>query len=149
MCSSWILFVTDSILLLWVHVLQWHNWIWSSLQMPWLFLFWNNGSPYACLGERSLTWHGSCRWSLQLSPCIFNDVLVLFITGINRINSSQFSGVFEFWLLDCPYLFFSSLRSFSVLIQASGPKVIWTWCRLDFCQSQPRPHISFWKSFVQ
>ena len=71
------------------------------------FCFWNNGFPYACLKRRSFTWHCSCLWCLQLSPSILHDVFVFFVARINRINSSQFSGVFEFRFLDCPFLFFS------------------------------------------
>ena len=33
--------------------------------------------------------------------------------GSNRINSTQFSGMFEFWFLDCPFLSPYSLRGFS------------------------------------
>ena len=40
------------------------NWILSSLQMPWLFCFWDNGFAYASLGERSFAWHRSCLWCL-------------------------------------------------------------------------------------
>ena len=71
-----------------------------------IFCFRNNGYPQACLGERSFAWHCSFLWCLQLSPCILNDVLVPFITLINRINFSQFSGAFEFRFLDCPFFFF-------------------------------------------
>ena len=77
------------------------------------FCFWSNGFPYACLRERSCAWHCRCLWYFQLSSCILNDVCVFFVTRINRINSSQFSGMFKFWFLDCPFLFFSSLSGFS------------------------------------
>ena len=111
------------------------------------FCFWNNGFPHACLRKRSCTWHCSCLWCLQLSPCILDDVFVLFVTRINRINSSQFSGVSEFRFLDCPFLFVSSLSGFSNSCPSVRPYVIWTWCRLDFCQSPPGPHISLLEEF--
>ena len=98
---------------LWIHGLQWYKWNWSLLQMPWLFPFLRQRFPNACLRKRSFTWHCSFLWCLQLSPRIFNDVLVFFVTRINRINSSQISGVLKFRFLDCPFLFFYSLSAFS------------------------------------
>ena len=56
------------------------------------FCFWYNGFPYACLKKRSFTWHCSCLWCLQLSPCILNDVFVFLVIRINRINSPS-----NFW----------------------------------------------------
>ena len=47
-----------------------------------------------------------CHGCLQLSPCVLNDVIAIFITCINRINSSQFSGTFEFRFLEFPLLLF-------------------------------------------
>ena len=77
------------------------------------FCFCCNGFPFACLRERSFAWHCCCLWCFQLSSCIFNVVFVFLVTRINGINSSQISGMFEFWFLDCPFLFFSSLSGFS------------------------------------
>ena len=54
------------------------------------------------------------------------NVYVLFITRINRKNSPQLSGMFEFWFLDCPKLFFSSLSGFSNSCPSVRPYVIWT-----------------------
>ena len=78
------------------------------------FRFWDNGFPNACLRKRSF------YMALQLplvSPTFASHsewcLLVFFVTRINRINSSQTSGVLKFRFLDCPFLFFYSLSGFS------------------------------------
>ena len=139
LCSSWILFVTDSILCLvnsWASVIQLH--LVSASDALAFFCFGYNGFPCACLRERSFTRHCSCLWCFQLSPCSLNDVFVFFVTRINRINSPQFCGMFEFGFLDCTFLIFSSLSGFSNSCSSVRLYVIWTWCRFDFCQSSPR-----------
>ena len=103
----------------------------------------------ARFGERSFTWCRRSRWFLQLSPCILNEVFVIFVAWINRINSPRISGIFQFWFFDSPLLLFSSLSCFSKSRPSVRPSVIWTWGRLNFCQSHPGPHPSFWRSFVQ
>ena len=129
----------------WLHSLSWGFMGFSNTTESGLcficlgfFCFWKNGFPCACLRKRSFLWYCSCLWRLQLSPCILFDVCIFFVTRINRINSCQFSCEFEFWFLDCPFLFFSSLSGFSNSCPSVRPYVIWTWCRLDFCQSPSR-----------
>ena len=110
--------------------------------------FWNTGFPNASLGERSFAWHCSCHWCLQLSPCIFNGVFVLFITWINRINSSQFSGIFEFGF-SIAYSCFSLLCAASpILTQASGHMwsgrdVVWIFVSLLPEHTYPLGGVSF------
>ena len=66
----------------------------------------------------------------------FNDVFVLFITRISRINSFQFSGMFAFQFLDCPFLCFSSSSGFSNSCPSvtghmwSGRDVVWIFVTL-------------------
>ena len=112
------------------------------------FFLWNNSFPNAGFGELSFAWHCCRHWCLQLPPCILNDVFVFFITWIKKNNSPHISGMFEFWILDCPSLLFSLLSGFSNSRPSVRSYVIWTWCRLDVRQSLSRPHISFWRSLV-
>ena len=130
----------NHIFVLWFHLFQQYNWILSLLQIPWVF--------ECCLWRNSFTWCRRSRWFLQLPPCILNDVFEIFVAWIKRINSPRISGIFQFWFFDSPLLLFSSLSSFSNSRPSVRPLVIWT-CRLKFCQSRPRPHPSFWRSFVQ
>ena len=53
---------------------------------------------------------------------MFNDVFVLFIAWINRVNSSQVSDIFEFWFLDCPFLFLFFERLFQPLSKRQATK---------------------------
>ena len=132
MCSSWILFVTDSILCLvdsWALVIQ-LNLVFASDVLAFSVLG-NNGFPYEILRKRSFTWHCSFLWCLQLSPCILDDVFVLFFVTRNiRINSSQISVRVSVSRLPI-LVFFSSLSGFSNSCP-SVRYVIWTWCRLGF-----------------
>ena len=111
--------------------------------------FRDDGLPNAGFGWLSFTWCSRSRWCLQLSPCILDDILVIFVTWINRINSCQISGIMEFWFLDGPLLLLSFLSCFSNPRPSVRPYVMWMWCRVNFCQSPPGPHVSFWKSLVQ
>ena len=144
-CSSWILFVTDSVLCLvdsCASVIQ-LNLVLASDALV-LSVFETTVSRVHAWENALL--HGIAA-AFDVSNCCLvfflkkNDVFVFFITRNTRINSFQSSGMFEFLFLDCPLLFFSSLSGFS--------NVIWTWCRLEFCQSSPGSHISLWRSFVQ
>ena len=51
------------------------------------------------------------------------------------------SGILKFWLFECPFLFFFSLSGFS--------NMIWSWRRLNFCQSLPGPQKNFWRCLFQ
>ena len=70
------------------------------------FLCCSNGFPIAGCSRRSLAWHRRGHRRFQFPSRILNDVLVVFITRINRINFTQTSGILEFWLFECPFLFF-------------------------------------------
>ena len=89
--------------------------------------FRDDGLPNAGFGWLSFTWCSRSRWCLQLSPCILDDILVIFVTWINRINSCQISGIMEFWFLDSPLLLLFFWAAFPILVQASGHM----WCERD------------------
>ena len=55
---------------------------------------------------RSFTRHAWCHRSFQFSPRIFEDFFVCFVIQIDKVNSSQFASVVEFWFFLCPPLFF-------------------------------------------
>ena len=107
--------------------------------------FWSNGFAIASCSRRSLSWHSRGHGRFQFPCRILNDVLVVFITRINRINFTQTSGILEFWLFERPFLFFFSLSGLPKSCPRFRPYVIWTCRRLSFCQSHPGPHISFWR----
>ena len=75
---------------------------------------------------------------LPLVPLTF----ALFVLFINWIN------IFQFWFLDCPFLFLSVLRGFPILIQAtghmwSGRDVVWIFVSLPPDHICPLGRISF------
>ena len=101
------LFVTDSNLSLvdsWASVIQ-LNLVLVSDALAFSVIETTVSRMYAW-GNALLHGIAAAFWCFQLSPCILNDVFVFFVTRVNRINSSQISGVFEFRFLDCPFLFF-------------------------------------------
>ena len=110
----WILLRYWLFFVLWIHGLQCNNGI-----VSWclVFLFLKRRFPVHAWGNsfRCIT-VALCH---QLSPCFLNEVFVFFVTRINRINASQFSGVVEFRFLDCQFLFFSSLSSFEIFVSHS------------------------------
>ena len=72
----------------------------------------------SCLCFRSFGY--SCFWNTGFPN---ESIAAAFGTSDFRLAfwmMSQFSCIFEFRFLDCPFLFFSSLRGFSYLIQESG-----------------------------
>ena len=84
--------------------------------------------------------HGCCHRSLQLSPRMFESYFVILVIKINKVNSS--SSIVEFWLLVFPFLSLSILTSCPNFGPYFRPHMIWSRCRLNFCQSPPGPHIS-------
>ena len=117
MCSSWILFVTDSILCLVdsrASVIQ-LNLVFASDALAYS-VFETTVSRYARLRKRLFYVALQLPLMSPTLPCILNDVFVFFVTRINMINSSQISGVFEFQFLDCSLLW----AAFPILVQRSG-----------------------------
>ena len=148
MCSSWILFVTDSIL---SHGFKCFSNTTGScfcFRCFGVFFFLYNGFPDAALGERSFAWHRSCHCSLQLSPCIFNDVFVLFITRINRINSLKFLAYSSFGFSIAHSCLSLLWAAFPNLVQASGHKwsgrdVVWIFVSPSPDHKNPFGGVSF------
>ena len=100
--------------------------------------FWKNGFPNVGFEELSFTWYCRSRWCLQLSPCILNDVFVIFIAWINGMNSRQISGIIEFRLLDCPFLFFSFLSGFPNSRPSVWPYMILDVVSFEFLSVSPQ-----------
>ena len=74
---------------------------------------------------------------------LFEGVSLAFmVIQINEVDSSPSSSIVEFWLLVCPFLFFSILSGFPNFGPYFRPYMIWSRSRLNFCQSLPRPHKS-------
>ena len=86
--------------------------------------------------------HGYCHGSFQFSPRIFECFFVILVIRLNKVNSSQTSGIVEFCLLVCPFLFFSILSGFNNFCAYFWSYMIWSGSRLHFCQSPPGPHTS-------
>ena len=82
--------------------------------------------------------HGWCHRSFQLSPRIFENFFAFFVIRIDKVNSSRFPSVVELRFFFCPFQFFSILSGLSDLRPYFWPYMIWSGCRLNFCQSPPR-----------
>ena len=122
MCSSWILFITDSILCLvdsWASEIQ-LNLVFASDALAF--------SVFETTVSRVHAWGNSLLHGIAAAFDVSNFHLAFFIKSL--CSSSLF-------------LFFSSLSAFSNSYPRVRPHVIWTWCRLDFCQSPPRPLFLF------
>ena len=104
----------------------------------------------------SVSWGGHCffvPFSTALPPPLEFPTfslrswwfLDIHIFRINEINTSEFSSIVELWFLVRPSLLFSFLSGFPNLGPYFRPYMIWSSCRLNFCQSPPGPHILFWR----
>ena len=76
----------------------------------------------------SLAGHGWSHRSFQFSSCIFDNFWTLFVK-------------LRFFI--CPSLLFTILSGFT-----NFRPYFWG-CRLNLCQSPPRPHVSFWRLLFQ
>ena len=149
MCSSWIFFVTDSILCLvdsWASVIQ-LNLVFAPDALD-FSVFETTVSRIDAWGNALLHGIAAAFWCLQLSPCIVNDAFVLFITRINRLNFSQFSGVFEFRFSIAHSCFSLFWAAFPILVQASGHlwsgrDVVWIFVSLRPDHKNPSGGVSF------
>ena len=102
-----------------------------------------------CDVRLSFARHGWDHRSFQLSPRIFENFFVLCVIWIDKVNSSQSSSIVEFWLLVCPFLFFSILSGFPNFRPYFWPYMIWSGSRLNLFPSRRGPHISFWRFLLQ
>ena len=105
---------------------------WEIISLSCGFIYFSNTTEFclcsrflefsnAGFGELSFTWCRRSRWFLQLSPCILNEVFVIFVAWINRKNSPRISGIFQLWVFRQPilaFLFFELLFQFSSKRQA-------------------------------
>ena len=105
-------------------------------------------SPEA-IAVHSLTGHGGCHRCSQFSPRILHCIPTFFFIWINEINSSQLSSIFQFWLFNCPFLFFSILSGFPNFGPHFRSHMIWSCGCLYFCESLPGPHTSLGRFFFQ
>ena len=64
------------------------------------------------ISVQSFTRHSRCHRGFQLFHCILHSLLIFFTIWINEINSSHLSSIVKFWLLFCPFLFFTHLSGF-------------------------------------
>ena len=85
----------------------------------------------------SLAGHGWSHRSFQFSPRGFENVFVLFVIRIDKVNPSQCSKTVELWSFFCPFLFFSFLSGFDNFRPNFWPDMIWSGSRLNLCQSLP------------
>ena len=74
-------------------------------------------------------------------------VLQLSICRIIKNNYSQPTCIVELWFLDCPLLFFFSLRCIWQVFPYLWPQVIGPGCCLLLCQPFPGPWKSVWTFF--
>ena len=70
--------------------------------------------------------HGWCQMSFQLSPRCFENFFVFFVILIDKVFSSQSSGIVALRFLFCSFLFCSILSSFSYLRPNFWPYMIWS-----------------------
>ena len=144
MWSSWFFFVTDSILVFWIHGLPHY----SGKSCLSIFLRCFGSLMFTAPVTRELMdlLHGiaSAIYVSNFSR-VLNDVFVFFVIRIDIINFSQILGIFEFWLFDCPFLLFFLLSGFPNPGPRFWPTMLWSSSCLNFCQSPPGPHFSFWR----
>ena len=85
-----------------------------------------------------LAWHGWCHRSFQFSSCVSENLRILFVIWINKVNSTQFSSIVKFWLFFCPFLFFldsARLYQFSSILLAIHNLV---WLSFESLSVSPR-----------
>ena len=79
--------------------------------------------------------------------CFFWSPYTLHLPGRNK-DPSQFSNIVELWFFR-PFLFLFLLSYFWHAGQNFRPQIIWCGSCLKLRKSPLRPHISFWRFFVQ
>ena len=100
----------------------------------------------------SLAGHGWSRRSFQFSSCFFFFLIISEYSLSSRSikeNPSQLSSIVKLRFLFCPFLLFSMLSGFTNFRPNFWPYTIWSGSRLNFCQSAPGPHVSFWEVLFQ
>ena len=79
--------------------------------------------------------HSCCHKSFQFYPRIFESFFVILVIKINEANSSPSPSIVELWLFVFPFLFFSILSGFTNFGSYFWTYIIWSGCRLNYCQS--------------
>ena len=76
------------------------------------------------------------------------DVFNFLLASMEK-KPSPIPGIFEFCFFDCPFLFFFLLTVFPNPAPRIWQNMILSSCCLNFRQSSPGPHVSFWSRLLQ
>ena len=86
--------------------------------------------------------HGRSHWCFQLFTRVLDGFFKFRILGVDEIDPTQFSSIFEVDLFLRPLLLLLLLGMLSHWIPDLWPYMMWIGCKLFSRQSLPRPHIS-------
>ena len=94
-------------------------------------------SPEA-IAVHSFSGHGGCHRCFQFSPRILHCIPIFFFIWIHEIISSQLPSIFQFWLCNCSFLFFSIRSGFPNFGPYFRPNMIWSCGCLNFLSISAR-----------
>ena len=100
---------------------------------------------FASVFARHCSWHRN----FQFYTRFLHDILELFISSINEVNTTQCSSIIELRLFDSQLLLFFVLRRFRHIFQNFWPQSVWSGGRLLSCQCLTRPTKSIWWFLIQ